>query len=370
MTTYTINIVGVIGEQYLFTDLLQDLNNAKEFDSIHLAINSVGGYVNEAEKMIEAINNTGKFITSSNTGDVASAASKIFTIPTIENRTFYQNRGVFLIHNPWGAVEGDSAELKEYSDELKKIEDSYAKWYSSQTGTDVSIIKSLMSENVPLSPEQVESFGFAKLGYIEVLAVAKLQTNINNKQMTEEQTKEFAEKVGLIDGLLDKAKALFKKDEPKAIMLSDVEGNELDFPGVQAPEEITVGVEVLLAGEPANGSFTQPDGTIYVVEGGKLIEITEPEAEVEEDAEALKQKVTELEAQLEAEATAKAEAEAKVEELNTEIQAKAEAFSEVVKEFEGFKAQASDYKVETASPESKDVIKEVSKKVTFNLKKK
>ena len=134
LNQYVIPIHGIIGEPYhgndkrqyfSFRDLLIHLNNSKSYDSIKLDISSDGGSVDEGKKMESAILAIGKPIFSENSGNVASAASRIFCLAPFENRSFNPDKGVFLIHNPWLEMAGDSKELANASEYLAEIEEDY-----------------------------------------------------------------------------------------------------------------------------------------------------------------------------------------------------------------------------------------------------
>lgn len=363
MAVYTIPFTGIIGSPedendkevyFSLHDLAMHLHNAASFDAINIAINSKGGYCDVADKMIALLEKTGKQITTCNTGIVASAATKIFTIPSLENRTYYPERGEFLIHNPWATVDGDAQELASAAKSMKSVEDEYVKWYAKKTGTDANIISALMTENIPLTEDQIEKFGFAKINIKQpVQAVAYLQTKIKNT-MNDEQVK--AMKVIVEDNgnkILDSIKALFK-GKVKAIMLTDGGGNELEFPECNDPSEVVVGVKVNLKGAPATGEYTMQDGTVLKAENGIVTEITPATTEVE----ALKKQVEGLQAQL---ATKETALQAKEQE---NVRALAVA-KEAKEHIESIQSQFSDFnfKAQTRTPKVGDDPKPKAKAV-------
>ena len=365
MAVYTIPFTGIIGSPedendkevyFSLHDLIMHLHNAAAFDAINIAINSKGGYCDKADKMIALIQETGKHITTCNTGIVASAATKIFTIPSLENRTYHPERGEFLIHNPWATIDGDAQELANAAKSMKSVEDEYVKWYAKQTGTDANIISALMTENIPLTAEQVEKFGFAKINIKQpVQAVAYLQTKIKNT-MNDEQVK--AMKI-IVEGegnkILNSIKELFK-GKAKAIMLTDGGGNELEFPECNDPSEVVVGVKVNIKGQPVTEkkSFTMPDGTIITAENGTVTEIMAASTEVE----ALKKQVEDLQAQL---ATKETALQAKEQE---NVRALAVA-KEAKEHIESIQSQFSDFnfRAQTKTPKTGDDTKPKTKAI-------
>lgn len=332
MPFYSIPVHGLIGSpespddkaQYFpFDTFLLHVNKAKDFEGIELDIASDGGYVDVADKMIDVLVRTKKPVRCTNSGNVCSAASKLFTLATKENRFFNPSKGVFLIHNPFGAIEGTADELAEASAALQETENEYAKWYSQATGSDLNVIKAFMSENIPLTNEQIESLGFATLVQPTINAVAKLKSN--NNQM---ENKEVMEKMSGFEKFLQK---IFAKLKIKDIMLADANGKELEFPELNDPAEIAVGVKVNEGGNPANGEYPQPDGTVFVCENGTLKEIRPPAGD---DMQALKDEIAALKAENESLKASKAEAD-------TQVAEAVKAVNEVKAEFKNFKAQFS-----------------------------
>lgn len=365
---YILPIVGIIGEpeegeenlpHFRFTDLLMHLNAAKDESLIHLIIASDGGDVGEGEKMKSALLASGKTFISSNSGNVASMAVDLFLLPKDKiNRKFDPTKGLFLIHNPWAAIEGDAELMSEASKELKSIETKFTKEYSKITGTDESILTGFMSENAPLTPEQIDTLGFATVIKQEFKAVAKF--NINKNKM---EVKELTEKVEGVESKLDKILAFFKT-KPKALMIQDTSGAELDFgEAIETQDQIQVGVSATVAGAPAEGEYVLEDGTVYVFAAGELTEIKEAETE----AEALKRENADLKTQIETLTSSGEEAQAKLTKENDEFKVEAEKQIEEVKaELVKVKALASDFKTDdNKSPEDKDK----DKKKKFSYKK-
>lgn len=338
---YNIPVYGLLGspdnpedkaKYFHFTDLLMHLNNAKNYDILNLDIASDGGYCDVVDKMIVALKDSGKLITSCNSGNVCSAASKLFTLPPKEYRSFYPNRGIFLIHNPWVSdASGDASDLNLIAKELQSTETNFAKWYSDHTGSEIEIIKGFMKENIPLTVEQVESLGFANIVKEEVKAMAILKSNINNKNMDMDNNKdEVVEKLNGMEKLFNKILSKFKI---KSIMLSDTNGIELEFPEVTDISELAIGVKVLQNGAPATGEFTMPDGVILKSENGQVTEIVQPSSD---EASALKQENEQLKGEI-----------ARLQESNKNLEAKNISVSNDVNalrsEFSNFKALFTSY---------------------------
>lgn len=303
MPIYNIPIYGIIGSPedkndktiyFTLENLLMHLSKAKGFDAINLNFSSDGGICDIADQMMsvtsEFAKNNKSIITSSNSGNVCSAASKFFMLPeSKELRKFNPSKGVFLIHNPWTKIEGDAAYLAEASRQIKSTEDDYAKFYAQKTGNDISIIRAFMGQNVPLTTEQIDTLGFATIVNEPVKAIAKL--NFQNKNMDDKKLEELNKNMGVFNELITKALKFFK---PKALMLTSADGNELEFPDITDASEIKAGVKVVIKGKPATGEFLQPDGSTIVCKDGLVVEVKTSNP----DMQALKDENSKLKAEL------------------------------------------------------------------------
>ena len=281
-----IEISGELGVTYTYQDALLAVERTKVADNLTLRIGSVGGYVEETEKIYNLFKSTNKVTRTENSGDVASSAVKLFLLAPKGQRFFDENKGVFLIHNPFGTLEGDADMLKEASKELEKIENEFINFYYQNTGASKEVLKGFMQINEPLTTEQIETLGFATIKKQEFKAVAKL--NNNKMEMTEEKLeKKF-------DTFFDKMKNYLKKKDVKAIMLKDANDVELNFE-VETETEITVGTKVMAD----DGDYVMPDGRTFVIAGNEITEIKEAAADDTEDVEALKTEIAELKTQIE-----------------------------------------------------------------------
>lgn len=134
--------------------------------------------------------------------------------------------------------------------------------------------------------------------------VALLKTKIKN--MTKEELKEHSSSLGKIIAKIEKL--LGKK---VALMLTDANGETIEFPDVQDGSMPQVGDKTTAP----DGEVVMADGYTYVIAGGVLTEIKEPEVEPAEDVEALKAELAALKAEHE---TLKA-ASAQMEEIKAQV---------------------------------------------------
>lgn len=324
---YILPIIGIIGEDFKYTDLLMHLNAASNETDIQLSINSPGGYIDEGLKIRDALLKSGKIIHANNIGDVCSIAVSIFLSAAKGLRSFDPAKGQFLIHNPLLDPKDIDMQLRAddltaMAKELNKIESELIKQYVQATGSTAEILSAFMAEEKPLTSEQIEQLGFAKVEHIQVKAVALI--NLNNMN----DVKELKESMSKLEKAFEAIKNLFK---PKNMVKMDVNNNEVDFgEAVQAEEQIVPGVTATVGGVPCEGDYTMQDGSIYKFEKGVLMEIVKPEVEdLKKENEGLKTEVANLK-----------DSEAKAKDELTQYKAKAEAdLKKIQDEFTAFKGQ-------------------------------
>jgi ATP-dependent protease ClpP protease subunit len=284
-----INVNGVIGQDYTYKQFITDYANCKD-EQIRLLINSPGGYVDEGENIAEFIRqHATRFMSVSNSGDVASIAASIFLALPFEKRFFDLSKGVALIHNPMfqpNEAESFTAdELALLSDSMAVAEKQIKSYISKQTGADSDVVGALMKINEPLNEAQLQSINFANI--IKFQSVAYLKTN---NDMTNEELKEHSSLLGRLIAKLDEK--LFGKKV--AIMLTDANGVQIEFPEVAEGGTVVVGDKTTAA----DGEYVMADGFTYVIVSGVVSEIKEPAAQDDENMEALKAENEALKAEL------------------------------------------------------------------------
>ena len=315
-------IKGEIGLDYTYANALIDLERNKLAPVIKIYIDSPGGSFDEGMQIFNLFKNSGKLLVTENSGVVASMGVTLFCVAPKGSRFYDSKKGDFFIHNPWGMPEGDADFLADASKQMKKAEKELVNIYSLATGSLPDTIAGLMSIQSFLTPEQVETLGFATLINNELKAVAKL----NYEQMTE---KEFNDKIeASSNSILAKIRDFFKKSGiVKAFLLQDATGQSLDFGDeIQEATQIAVGSKATIDGKPAEGDILLPDGSTLVFVAGEVTEI-KPKEEGDEEMEALKAENEALKTQI------------------TEANAKADSAQALVKgieaEFKAFKAQVT-----------------------------
>ena len=307
-----IEIIGVIGQDYFYSDFLTDYANAKQQGLIELQINSLGGSVVEGFAISDFIKqHSSDFLSVTNSGNIASIASTIFFALPFEKRTYDINKGFFVIHNPFvpnEAIENTTAQgLADASEKLQEIEDKILVDIVKATGADKEAVKALMIVDKPLTIEQIKAFNIANVEDLKVVAFFN-QNNIN--EMNKNEVEEIVSKAN--ESLLDKIKAVFVK-KIMALSETDAEGNQINFPDVEEGTELKVG-------DKAEGNITGDvllaNGRTLVMVDGVISEIKEKveeeEAQPDQELEEAKAKIAELEKQLQAKVLALKNIESKV----------------------------------------------------------
>ena len=296
-----ININGIIGQDYTYKQFITDYANAGD-EQIRLLIDSPGGEVNEGEQIAEFIRqHATRFESVMNSGDVASIAASIFLALPFEKRFFDSRKGVALIHQPFFMPDENTPNMTAdvmitLAAQMKDVQETIKKYIAKQTGADADVVDALMAINEPLSESQLESIHFANIIKFQAVAYFK-----QNDDMTNEELKA---QLGEQKSILDKILAYFK---PKfvALMLTDANGNQVEFPELGDGEAVTVGAKTTAP----DGELVMADGYTYVIAGGVVTEIKEPEVEPTEDVEALKAELAALKAENETLKSASAQME-------------------------------------------------------------
>lgn len=311
-----IEIVGVIGQDYFYSDFLTDYANAKQQGLIELHIDSLGGSVVEGFAIADFIKqHSADFLSVTNSGNIASIATTIFFALPFEKRTYDINKGFFVIHNPFlpnEAIENTTAQgLLDASEKVKEYEDKILESIVKATGADKEAVKTLMIVDKPLTIEQIKAFNIAN---VEELRVVAFFNQDNNNEMNKKEVEEIVSKAN--ESLLDKIKAVFTK-KIVALYVTDAEGNQINFPDVEEGTELKVGDK---ADGNVTGDVLLADGRTLVMVDGVITEIKEKEEEVvvEVDTtpyielEALRAENIELKKQLQSKVVALKNIESKV----------------------------------------------------------
>ena len=130
--------------------------NAPEMD---LFINSSGGSVFDGVAIFNAVRDLVKSGTVVNV-TVLGVAASIASVIALAGTTVKMPANTFMmIHNPWGAVEGTSSDMRDYADLLDKVTNNIVSTYVSRTGKTEAEIRDLLATDTWLSAEEALALG-------------------------------------------------------------------------------------------------------------------------------------------------------------------------------------------------------------------
>lgn len=300
---------------------MEEINSQSKADEFIMHIHSVGGDVDEAFAIFDALKATGKKLTASIEGMCASSATIIAL--AADERKMTEN-SQFMIHLPVGGQYGTAEELQAASNTLKAYEEKVLNLYVSETGGDKEAIANMMKEETYLTSEQAQSLGFITEMVATMKAVARI--NKNKDTMTQMTAKELDTKM---ESWFQKVmKSL--KGSVKMITVTTADGSTLDFgEAIEEESQIAVGTTATVDGSPANGDYVLTDGRTLVFAEGAVTEIKD--AEEEETIEQMKAKLEAAEQKI-------AEMEAAKAKVDAEIVTMKKAHDTFAEEFKTFKA--------------------------------
>lgn len=272
-----------------------------------VGINSIGGGLFEGLALYDAVSAKGLRVVA--VGVCASAA----TLPLLASPTAAATPNArIMIHNPQGWGDGDAKGVRKVADELERERKILVALYSQHLTISVPEIEALMDAEQFMTAQDALRIGLIK-------SITPLPNNlsapeyfrgystspfnkIKNQLMKKKTQAPKGGGVSALDAIFNKL-GISQRSKPargriRNIVLSDVEGRELDFgTEVVDGDAVAVGVAALDAGAPAEGDFVMPSGEVYVFDGGVLVEIqvgtaeqaapadVEPEAEAEAEDE-------------------------------------------------------------------------------------
>lgn len=224
----SISINSAVGDWWAGNDKETILASLQGYEpqTIRLQISSLGGNVDDALAIHDALKQNKAVVVAELTGFVASAA----TIVALAADTVKMSENAFfLIHKPWVYAEGNSDSLRSEAANLDTIEAAIVNIYKAKTGKPASEIKKLMAEERWLSAKEAKDMGFVDVIYKPAAEAAAVQNslppNYPKPNMETKPTKNA-------ESILAKIKALFVEEpapaESEAIVQPETEP-EPDF---------------------------------------------------------------------------------------------------------------------------------------------
>ena len=183
-----IHIAGVIGDigyqiQYTFASLASDIKEAREkgATSFKFVIDSDGGLVDEGFLMASYIQSLKE--------PTVAVAVRVYSIANIIyfacDKRESDKHGMFMLHQAWMGIEGNSKDLREYATALEKEDDRIATYIASRTGLDYEAVKGLMGTDRFIEREEAERLGFLTSQVSLKIAALYTKKESNMSKVTE-----------------------------------------------------------------------------------------------------------------------------------------------------------------------------------------
>jgi ATP-dependent protease ClpP protease subunit len=289
-----IYLYGVIGQDVFLKSVIEQLGQVHSGETVTAHIHSPGGFVSEGyaiyDYLVSQAKQIGFNLETIAEGECKSIATVIFLAAPVRKIT---SNSEFMIHNPWGANEGDAASMQKYASMLKEEEKMLAKFYSKKIGIEIAEILNWMKVETYYTAGEAVKMGFATevIDTMKAVALYK-ENNLNNNLINPKMNKPNFN--------LQNFKAIAKRalkalsGEPVKNLDAVLEDGTAIFISTEAAEP-AVGDEVYITetGEPApDGTHTLENGTVIVTVGGVVTEINPVAAQSIEEMQA---RITELE---------------------------------------------------------------------------
>lgn len=326
---YINGLIGSFGSEIgvELIDVITQVKKQPQAQSFTVHINSEGGAVDVGFDIYNYLTNLGLPIKTVGSGLVASIATVIFMSGS---ERVLKEGTKFMIHLPWGGVDGTADEIESFAKEVRAVEDKLVKFYTEKLNINKEAILPLLKNETWLNDVQTLDLGVTTAKHIQIAAKVYFNSKIDKSmsKFNEEEKSWFQEKFKSIEALFNS-----NKESVKALMLQDANGTSLDFADVAEDAMPALGDVATVDGEPAEGDYVMPSGETYVFAGGVLTEIKPVEEETNEDVEALKAENADLLEQIEA--------------LKKDVSVKEESITNLGKEVKEIKAKiTSNFSVE------------------------
>ena len=227
-----------------------------------LTVNNISDYIFERKLLISSSGGSlfdgwaihdflkGKVDEIGVVGVCASAATLILLAAPIRWAT---PNARILIHNPYTGIEGDATAVQQVANDLKIEQTILLKRYVEMTGVDELRLQTLMNKNIFLTPEEA----------MNINLISKIKPQIDNMEQKQ--------KFGIIQNTF---RAVSKLLGISNLVLSDINGNELDFGSEVADlSQLKKGSQISVNGSPAQGIYIMPDGMTIECDKGIVIDV-------------------------------------------------------------------------------------------------
>jgi ATP-dependent protease ClpP protease subunit len=139
-------------------DFAEDLAGLGAVDEIRLLINSGGGDVFDGFAIYNLLREHPATISTRIEGLAASIAS---VIALAGDTVGIHSTAFVMIHNPWGVVVGDAAEMRAFADTLDKVAEPMVATYAAKMGEAPKDIRSMLEAETWFTGDEAVNAGFA-----------------------------------------------------------------------------------------------------------------------------------------------------------------------------------------------------------------
>ena len=158
----TLSIYDQIGESWdgsgMTAKVVNSVLRRADGDTVTVNVNSPGGDFFEGVTIYNMLREYDGTVNMNVIGLAASAAS-IIAMAADELRV--AKAGFLMIHNSWGLVIGNQADMRDAADTFAVFDKAMASVYSARSGIDETEIASMMSTELWMTGEQAVADGFA-----------------------------------------------------------------------------------------------------------------------------------------------------------------------------------------------------------------
>ena len=292
-----IYLYGVIGQDVFLKNVIEQMGAVHSGETVTAHIHSPGGFVSEGyaiyDYLVSQAKQLGFNLETIAEGECKSIATVIFLAAPVRKIT---SNSEFMIHNPWGANEGDAASMQKYASMLKEEEKMLAKFYSKKIGIDIADILQWMKTETYYSAGEAVKMGFATEVIDTMKAVALYNENNSNNNLINLKMNKPNFNLQNFKAIAQRALKALSGEAVKNLDAFLEDGTAI-FIQTEAAEP-AIGDEVYLVetGEYApDGTHTLDSGLVIVTVSGLITEINPVAAQ---SVEQLQARITELETAL------------------------------------------------------------------------
>lgn len=258
-------LIGTIGDQrgVELIDIISQVSKQREATSFDVIINSEGGVCDTGYEIYNYIKSLGLPITTIGRNLVASIATMPFLAGDVR---MLEDGARFMIHNPWGVIEGDADHLELASAQMRDEENKMIAMYSKATGISKEGIDALMKIETYLDHNRALELGFSTQPSQVVKAVAYLKTDKTMNVVTKK---------------LDEIFAFLKMGKAVALEVTGGNGEKIVIDNAANDGVPKVDDKITVDGQPLDGDVMLADGTTVTAVAGVITNVSAVVAVVE-----------------------------------------------------------------------------------------